>query len=79
MLKKYILILILWYKKTETFRLIISHNLHLAPSHCIFQPTCSTYMYKAIEKYGVIKGVWIGIKRIIRCNPHSTGGYDPVP
>lgn len=45
---------------------------------CKYKPTCSEYMIQAIEKYGCIKGIWLGIKRILRCNPFSKGGYDPV-
>jgi putative membrane protein insertion efficiency factor len=51
----------------------------LLPSACIYEPTCSVYTYQAIEKYGVIKGGWMGIKRIGRCHPFHHGGYDPVP
>lgn len=47
--------------------------------NCRFVPTCSQYAIEAIEKYGSIKGIMMGIKRIIRCNPFSKGGYDPVP
>jgi len=46
---------------------------------CIYHPYCSEYTYQAIEKYGVIKGSILGIKRIARCNPSNKGGYDPVP
>ena len=49
------------------------------PSTCRFVPTCSTYCYQAIEKYGVIKGLYLGIRRILKCNPFHPGGYDPVP
>ncbi|MBK8027899.1 MAG: membrane protein insertion efficiency factor YidD [Chloroflexi bacterium] len=49
------------------------------PSACRFEPTCSVYTYQAIEKYGAIKGGWMGIKRISRCHPFNPGGYDPVP
>jgi len=49
-------------------------------THCIFTPTCSQYAIEALEKYGVIKGSWLTVKRILRCNPFNrNGGYDPVP
>lgn len=46
---------------------------------CIFEPSCSRYAAEAIEKHGVFKGLYLGSYRIIRCNPFSKGGYDPVP
>lgn len=45
---------------------------------CKFYPSCSEYMKQAIIKYGVLKGFFLGIKRILKCNPFSKGGYDPV-
>ena len=45
---------------------------------CKFYPTCSEYAIQAIEKYGAIKGLFLSVKRIIRCNPFSKGGYDPL-
>jgi len=45
---------------------------------CRFEPTCSEYTYQAIDKYGVMKGIYTGIKRIVRCNPFCEGGVDPV-
>jgi hypothetical protein len=46
---------------------------------CIYYPTCSTYAIQAVEKYGVVKGGFLSAYRIIRCNPFSKGGIDPVP
>lgn len=49
------------------------------PASCRFVPTCSQYAYVAIQRYGALKGGWMGFKRILRCNPFNKGGYDPVP
>ncbi|MCD4812745.1 membrane protein insertion efficiency factor YidD [bacterium] len=51
----------------------------ILPLGCRFTPTCSEYMMIAVEKYGVIKGMTLGTKRLLRCNPFFKGGYDPVP
>jgi putative membrane protein insertion efficiency factor len=48
------------------------------PSPCRFSPTCSMYTLEAVDRYGVIKGCWYGLRRILRCHPFSAGGYDPV-
>lgn len=50
-----------------------------SPPCCKFTPTCSDYMFQAIEIHGVLKGVVLGIKRILKCNPFFEGGEDPVP
>lgn len=50
----------------------------LAPS-CRFTPSCSTYFSESLIKHGVVRGTWFGIWRLLRCNPWSAGGYDPVP
>ena len=51
----------------------------LLPPSCIYEPTCSRYTYQAIEKYGALKGTYMGVRRILRCHPWAQGGYDPVP
>lgn len=70
-MKKLMLILIKFYKR------------HLSPTNwgidvCRYTPSCSEYTYQAIEKYGALKGGFMGFWRILRCNPFSKGGNDPV-
>ena len=63
-------------------RLIRLYQLTLSsvmPPSCRFTPTCSQYTYEAVSKFGFFKGVWLGAKRLARCHPFHTGGYDPVP
>lgn len=71
MIKNFLIKLVLFYKK------------HLQPTffrntHCKYRPTCSEYMIESLEKKGAFKGLLSGIWRILRCNPFSKGGYDPV-
>lgn len=68
-MKKIFVIGVLFYKK------IVSPYV---PPCCRYYPTCSDYMLEALLKYGTWKGLGKGIYRILRCNPFSTGGYDPV-
>lgn len=51
----------------------------LLPPSCRYTPTCSQYAIEAIRKYGPFKGLWLSIKRLIRCHPWGGSGYDPVP
>ena len=50
----------------------------MLPSACRFHPTCSEYMREAVERYGVLRGVSMGIRRLLRCHPFHAGGFDPV-
>lgn len=68
-MKQFVLFLI------KIYQMISRHT----PPSCRFSPTCSEYTRQAVEKYGVLKGGWLGIKRISKCHPWHPGGYDPVP
>jgi putative membrane protein insertion efficiency factor len=50
----------------------------LLPPSCRFHPTCSEYMRQAVERHGVWRGLWMGMKRLARCQPFCVGGFDPV-
>jgi putative membrane protein insertion efficiency factor len=61
---------------------IKSYQVYISPRHpgcCRYTPTCSAYAIAAIEKHGLLRGGWLAFCRILRCNPFSRGGYDPVP
>ena len=71
-MKKIIIKMINWYQKN------ISFALEQKNIRCKYYPTCSEYTKQAVEKYGAFKGTLLGIARILRCNPFSKGGYDPL-
>ena len=68
---KYVVLSVIWvYQKTLS---------PLLPTSCRFHPSCSHYSQEAVEKYGALKGIWLGVKRLGRCRPMGGQGYDPVP
>lgn len=69
-MKNILLLLIKFYQKFLS---------PIYPGKCRFYPTCSSYMYEAIQIHGIIKGLYLGIRRILKCHPFNDGGYDPVP
>lgn len=66
--------LLLW--TIRAYQLVLSP---LLGPRCRFYPTCSCYAHTAIERFGIFRGTWLGIHRILRCHPFTEGGYDPVP
>ena len=71
-MKKIFILFVKIYKK------FISPLFYSMGIRCKYYPTCSEYMKQAIEKYGCLKGFFLGFKRFLKCNPFSKGGYDPV-
>jgi putative membrane protein insertion efficiency factor len=65
----------LWLAPLHAYRRVISP---LLPPRCKYHPTCSTYAVQAIERYGILRGSVLAAWRLLRCNPFSLGGYDPV-
>jgi len=68
----------LFIKFIDFYKKHISLFIESKGIHCKYEPTCSEYTKQAIEKYGTVKGLFKGFLRILRCNPFSKGGYDPL-
>ena len=67
------------YGRMACMRLILLYQRHFSKKTCLYRPTCSQYMLEAINNHGVLVGAALGAWRILRCNPLSKGGFDPVP
>jgi putative membrane protein insertion efficiency factor len=68
--------------KAVALLLIKGYQATLSPflgTRCRFHPSCSSYTYEAIEKHGLVRGMGLGIRRLLRCHPFHGGGIDPVP
>lgn len=68
--------------KNLTLKLLTFYKKYISrylPVACRFTPTCSVYTYEAVAKYGTITGLWLGAKRILKCQPFHPGGVDNVP
>ena len=77
MLKTFLKIIVLpFILIIKLYQLVISP---LFPSACRYYPTCSHYAEEALNKYGLIKGGWLSVRRILRCHPWGSSGFDPVP
>lgn len=77
-MKKLLLSLIRLYQKT----LSLDHGILgtiLGEKWCRFYPSCSEYTYQAIDRFGIFRGVFLGLQRILRCHPWAKGGIDPIP
>ncbi|MDD3002877.1 MAG: membrane protein insertion efficiency factor YidD [Candidatus Shapirobacteria bacterium] len=68
--------------KTVVLKMLVFYKKYISGmeigNHCRFTPTCSEYTYLAVKKYGVVKGLFLGVKRILKCNPLSKGGVDLI-
>ena len=78
-MKNFVLATIRFYQRYLSFDTGILKFLFLTDKACRFTPRCSEYAYQAIERYGIMRGSWLGLRRIIKCHPWHKGGFDPIP
>jgi putative membrane protein insertion efficiency factor len=78
-MKSLLLLLIRMYQRVLSPDTGLLKNIFLTGNVCRYTPRCSEYTYQAIEAYGIIKGLILGFRRILRCHPWSKGGFDPIP
>ncbi len=69
-MRRIVVAVLRWYKR---------HLSPALPPACRYLPTCSEYAMEAVERYGTLRGGWLALRRVLRCNPFFAGGYDPVP
>lgn len=65
---------LIWF--VRAYQLVLSP---LLPSSCRFYPSCSHYAIEALQRHGAAKGLWLALRRVLRCHPWNPGGHDPVP
>lgn len=77
-MKRFVLKLIKFYQRYLSIDHAWAKRFFLTDKVCRYTPTCSEYTYQAVEKYGAIRGLGLGFRRVLRCHPWSKGGFDPV-
>lgn len=66
------------YRLVSPYLKSLSQNLGISVGSCRYTPTCSLYSKQALIKYGLLRGSWLSVQRLLKCHPWSAGGYDPI-
>ncbi len=77
-MKKLLLLSICFYQRHLSLDTGWARTLFITDRVCRFSPSCSTYTYETVSRYGIIKGLYLGLRRILKCHPWNKGGFDPV-